>query len=145
MNNSNLVLSLKELMINLQCALTLLLKLLEEQHSYIVKNDVFQMEAIVEKIEKCNREIASIELKRREVTKGLLVDKSFGKLIQELGDKELKDMLRNLRKIINEVKLQNETNNLLLKQGLSFTNKMLTILNPDRQVKTYDGYGKIRR
>lgn len=145
MDNSKLVLSLKELMIKLQCALILLLKLLEEQHSYVVENDVFKMEAIVEKIEKCNQEIASIELKRREITKGLLVDKPFGKLIQDLGDNELKDMLRNLRRIINDVKIQKETNDLLLKQGLSFTNRMLTILNPDRQMKTYDGYGKMRR
>jgi len=122
-----------------------LLEMLEEQHKYIVKDDVFNMEAMVEKIQVCNQQIANHELKRREITKGLLEEKTFVKLIEDLMDDGLENSLRSLRKLLEEVKLQKDTNELLIKQGLSFTNKMLIILNPDRQAKTYNGYGKIQR
>lgn len=143
MDGNEMKLQLNELMIVQLQALGALLQLLEEQHLYIVKNDVFSMEAVVEKIQSCNQQIAAMEIKRREITKDLLENKTFGKLIEELDDKELEKNFRNIRKMLEEVKLQKDTNDILIKQGLSFTNKMLMILNPDRQAKTYNGYGKI--
>ncbi|MCY6370426.1 flagellar protein FlgN [Clostridium ganghwense] len=122
-----------------------LLNILEEQHEYIVKNDAFNMDACVEKIQKCNQKIANIELKRRELTNDILQEKTFGKLIEEMDDKELEDNLRKTRKVLEEVRLQKDTNELLIKQGLAFTNKMLVLLNPDRQAKTYNAYGKVGR
>ncbi|MEA4828327.1 MAG: flagellar protein FlgN [Clostridium sp.] len=136
---------LNQLMIIQIDTLSELLKLMEEQHSYIVKNDVFNMESMVEKIQTSNQKIANAELKRRELTKDMLKDKTFGKLIQQLNDKELENNFKNLRRLLEEIKLQKDTNELLIKQGLSFTNKMLMLLNPDRQAKTYNGYGKIGR
>ncbi|MGY0375115.1 flagellar protein FlgN [Clostridium sp. JNZ J1-5] len=136
---------LNQLMIIQIDTLSELLKLMEEQHSYIVKNDVFNMESMVEKIQTSNQKIANAELKRRELTKDMLKDKTFGKLIQQLNDKELENNFKNLRRLLEEIRLQKDTNELLIKQGLSFTNKMLMLLNPDRQAKTYNGYGKIGR
>lgn len=145
MNNKEISVQLNELIMLQREALETLLKALEEQHLYIVKNDVFQMEAVIEKIQSCNQQVASVELKRREITKGLLEDKTLPKLVEELDNRELEESFRDLRKIIESVKLQKDTNDLLIKQGLSFTNRMLMILNPDRQAKTYNGYGKIQR
>ena len=145
MDREKLIPQLQALMDSQTAQVKELLQLLEEQHSYIVKNDVFNMEAMVEKIQLCNQQIANSELKRREITKGLLEGKTFGFLIEELKDEELENSLRNLRMLLEEVRLQKDTNELLIKQGLSFTNKMLIMLNPDRQAKTYNGYGKIGR
>lgn len=145
MNMDEFKKQLNQLMIIQIDTLSELLKLLEEQHFYIVKNDVFNMESIVEKIQVSNQKIANVELKRRELTKDMLKDKTFGKLIQQLNDKELENNFKNLRRLLEEIRLQKDTNELLIKQGLSFTNKMLMLLNPDRQAKTYNGYGKIGR
>lgn len=145
MNMDEFKKQLDQLMIIQIDTLSELLKLMEEQHSYIVKNDVFNMESMVEKIQTSNQKIANAELKRRELTKDMLKDKTFGKLIQQLNDKELENNFKNLRRLLEEIKLQKDTNELLIKQGLSFTNKMLMLLNPDRQAKTYNGYGKIGR
>lgn len=145
MNMDEFKKQLDQLMIIQTDTLSELLKLMEEQHSYIVKNDVFNMESMVEKIQTSNQKIANVELKRRELTKDMLKDKTFGKLIQQLNDKELENNFKNLRRLLEEIKLQKDTNELLIKQGLSFTNKMLMLLNPDRQAKTYNGYGKIGR
>lgn len=122
-----------------------LLSFLEEQHGYIVKNDVFKMEAVVEKIQECNQQVANIELKRRQMTKDLLGDRTFGKFVEELDDEELYEKLREIRKILEAIRLQKDTNELLLKQSISFTNRMLIMMNPDRQAKTYNGYGKMKR
>lgn len=145
MNMDEFKKQLDQLMIIQIDTLSELLKLMEEQHSYIVKNDVFNMESMVEKIQTSNQKIANAELKRRELTKDMLKDKTFGKLIQQLNDKELENNFKNLRRLLEEIRLQKDTNELLIKQGLSFTNKMLMLLNPDRQAKTYNGYGKIGR
>ncbi|KYH30078.1 MULTISPECIES: flagellar protein FlgN [Clostridium] len=145
MTNNEIKLQLKELMLLQLKVFGVLLNLLEEQHLYIVKNDVFNMEAVVEKIQKCNQQIASLELRRRDITKGLLENKTFGKLIEEMKDKELENSFKKIRGLLHEIQLQKDTNELLIKQGLSFTNRMLLILNPDRQAKTYNGYGKIIR
>ncbi len=138
-------LQLKEIMKNQVVALKELLKILEEQHEYVVKNDVFKMEACVEKIQECNQKNASIELRRRQLTKDELKDKTFSKLIEEINDKELENIFRNIRSLLEEVRLQKDTNELLIKQGLAYTNKMLVLLNPDRQAKTYNAYGKVGR
>ena len=145
MDREKLIPQLQALMDSQSAQIKDLLQLLEEQHNFIVKNDVFNMEAMVEKIQLCNQQIANSELKRREITKGLLEGKTFGFLIEELKDEELENSLRNIRKLLEEVRLQKDTNELLIKQGLSFTNRMLIMLNPDRQAKTYNGYGKIQR
>ncbi|MCY6959544.1 flagellar protein FlgN [Clostridium brassicae] len=135
---------LKENMKKQSEALKGLLKGLEEQHEYIVKNDVFKMESCVEKIQKHNQNIANLELERRSILKEELKQKTMSGLIEEIDDKDLEKTFRDIQKLINEVKLQKDTNELLIRQGMVFTNKMLMILNPDRQAKTYNGYGKIR-
>jgi flagellar biosynthesis/type III secretory pathway chaperone len=145
MNREVLIPQLQALMNSQIAQIKELLALLEEQHKYIAKNDIFNMEAMVEKIQECNKLVANGEIKRRELTKGLLEEKTFGNLIEELKYDELDNSLRNLRVLLEEVRLQKDTNELLIKQGLSFTNRMLIMLNPDRQAKTYNGYGKIQR
>ncbi|ABK61499.1 conserved protein [Clostridium novyi NT] len=126
-------------------ALNKLLLILEKQHEYIIKDDVFGMEAVVEDIQKSNQEVADLELKRRQFTNGLLEDKTLGKLIYELDNPKLIEVFRKVRNKLEEIRLQKDTNDLLIKQGISLNNRILAFLNPDRQAKTYNGYGKMRR
>lgn len=133
--------TLNQIILKESKALKDLLALLEEQHSMILNNDIFGLEAIVEKIQNCNREIAKEEVERRK----LVGSDGMSKTIDTLGDEELDRNFRSIKKLLAEVELQKDTNELLIRQGLGFTSRMLNILNPDRNVKTYNSYGKMGR
>ncbi|KGM97010.1 flagellar biosynthesis protein FlgN [Clostridium novyi A str. 4552] len=145
MNKVEFIKGLLEVMKSQSIALNELLLVLEKQHEYIIKDDVFGMEAIVEDIQKSNQKVADIELKRRQFTNGLLEDKTLGKLIYELDNEELIDAFKKVRNTLEAIRLQKDTNDLLIKQGISLNNRILAFLNPDRQAKTYNGYGKMKR
>lgn len=118
-----------------------LLNLLEEQHKYILTNDTFNLDAIVGKIKNASIEIAKHEMERRNLTG----DAPMSQVIRELNDKCLENLLYEVRGLLENVKVQKETNELLIKQSLVLVNKMLNYINPNREVKTYNGYGKMRR
>lgn len=119
-------------------ALEVLLSALDEQYKYLVNNDVFALEKITLKIENCSREIAKYEMERRSLTNGA----SMREIINQLNDEELEENYRNIQKVIESVRLQKESNEMIIKQGLGFTTKMLSVLNPDKSPKTYNAYGK---
>jgi flagellar biosynthesis/type III secretory pathway chaperone len=116
-----------------------LLKALEKQHNFLINGDAVTLENCVSEIETINRNIAEWEVKRREITNG----KPMSEVINEASDEALDRNYRNLKNLLEEVKLQKDTNELLIKQGLGFTNRILNILNPSRSPKTYNSYGKV--
>ncbi|NOH16424.1 flagellar protein FlgN [Clostridium cochlearium] len=117
-----------------------LLEALDKQHEYIIKNDVFKMESIVDEIEEKSKNIAKLEMDRRKITKG----RTMLEIIRECKDEELENNYRKARRLIEELNLQKDTNEILLKQGIVYANKMLQIINPNREAKTYSSYGKIK-
>ncbi|WP_259472634.1 flagellar protein FlgN [Clostridium estertheticum] len=132
---------LNDVIINETKALRVLLLELENQHKNIVTNDVFGMEACVNKIKEANKNIAHMEVLRRKITE----NKAMGPIIEVAKDPELENNFHKIKLLLQAVVLQKDTNELLIKQGLSFTNRMLNVLNPVRESKTYNGYGKVRR
>lgn len=132
---------LKAVIDNERLALMKLLTLLDEQHSLVMKNDVFSLEAMVDKIKLCNKEVAEWEVERRKVLNG----KPMKEAIYQLDDEALEKSFREVKKTIEEVILQKETNDLLIRQQLSYTNRLLNYLNPNREAKTYNSYGKFTR
>ena len=131
---------LNEILVKEYESLNKLLSVLDEQHSRIVKNDVFGMEAIVKKIEKENKAVAELEMERRKLTQG----REISGIIQEFKDENLDRNYRNLKMLLQQLILQKDNNELLIRQRLSFTTQILSILSPDRSVKTYNSYGKRR-
>ena len=113
--------------------------MLVEQYQYIMKNDVFGLEGIVSKIQDSNKNVAQCEVNRRTELAG----KSLKEVIKT--DYDLSNEYDEINKVIEEIRLQKETNELLIKQQLVLTNKMLAIINPSREQKTYNSYGKVRR
>ena len=97
--------------------------------------------------------------KETEALKGLLVilEKQYksiinketfnGKKVQDIinesGNKELDRVYREIKMVLESIKHQNETNDLLIKQQLVFTNRMLNIINPKREKGTYNSYGRL--
>ncbi|RXI45878.1 flagellar protein FlgN [Clostridium tetani] len=117
-----------------------LLKVLDKQHEYIVKNNIFKMESIVDEIEENSKNIARYEMDRRKITKG----RPMTEIIREYRDEELETNYRKARKLLEELNLQKDTNETLLKQGIVYANKMLQIINPNREAKTYSAHGKMK-
>jgi len=133
---------LNEIMIQETEAVRALLFELEEQHRCIVVNDIFGLEACVNKIKEANKNIAHMEVQRRQL---LTDNRAMSEIIEEFKDNELENNYYKIKNLLEEVVLQKDTNELLIKQGLSFTNRILNVLNPVRESKTYNAYGKVRK
>lgn len=118
-----------------------LLALLDKQYNYIMKKDVFALEAIVEKIKLTNKEIAQQEVNRRQLVGG----ERMQDIINRTDDEELSLAYREIKKAIEAVRLQKDTNDLLIKQQISFNAQILNIINPKREIKTYNSYGTLSR
>lgn len=118
-----------------------LLGLLEEQYIHIMKKDVFEMEGIVDKIRLCNKSVAEEEVKRRNIVK----EGSMKEIIKAINDKELDSAFREIGKVLEAVKLQKDTNELLIKQQMSFNAQMINIINPRREIKTYNSCGNLSK
>ncbi|MGH4121141.1 flagellar protein FlgN [Clostridium sp.] len=122
-------------------AVTTLLSALEEQHRCIIKSDIFGMENCVDTIKKANTNIAAMEVSRRKITE----NRAMSEIVEEFRDVEIEKNYYKIKAILQEVKVQKDTNELLIKQGLSFTSRILNILNPVREKATYNSRGKINK
>ncbi len=120
-------------------ALNALLKLLERQYKNILNKEIFALDAIVDEIKLANRAVAQQEVVRRKILNG----KKIQDIINESGNKDLDRAYREIKIILKSVEQQNETNELLIKQQLIFTNRMLSIINPKREMGTYNSYGRL--
>lgn len=117
-----------------------LLRLLEVQYSMIMNKDVFGLEGLVDKINECGKEIAKEEVERRN----LIGEESLSEIISTSDDENLKKAYKDIQTTLKKVITNKDTNDLLIKQQLMFTNKMLNIMNPDREIKTYNSYGNLK-
>lgn len=131
-----------KLVMNSECtAIRKLLGLLDDQYKMLLKNDIFALEAIVEKIQLCNKEIAEVEVERRKLLKG----STMNGVITFVNEESFEKNYRNIKMLLNEIKVQKDTNEMLIRQGLGFSARMLNILNPNRSTSTYNSYGKLAR
>lgn len=121
--------------------LEFLLNLLKEQYIFIMNKDVFSLEEVVEKIEANNKEVAIEEVKRRK----LVGNRKMKDIVNESNDKDLDRLYRDIRKTIQAVKFQKDTNELLLKQQIGFNAQLLNLINPRRDIKTYTSLGNLSR
>lgn len=122
-------------------ALKKLLSLLEKQYKHVMKKEVFELEALVDKIKLVNKEVAQAEVERRK----LVEQRSMREIVNTSNDEELDNSYREINRIILAVKQQKETNELLIRQQMSFNNQVLNIINPRREMKTYNSYGNLSR
>lgn len=132
---------LKVIMKNEYEALSNLLYLMDKQYALIMKKDIFGLDKIIEEIQWCNKKVAETEVARRKLSQG----KAMKDIINVSSDEELDNLYRSIVKILEEITLQKDTNELLIKQSLSYTNRMLSYINPNRNTVTYDSYGKFKR
>ncbi|MDD6795389.1 MAG: flagellar protein FlgN [Clostridiaceae bacterium] len=118
-----------------------LMELLKKQHDFIMEKNVFQLEAIVDDIEVCNKKIAQLELERRKI----LGNTNIKEFVNTSGDDELKKEFAEIKKIVQLAKFQKDTNEVLIKQQMSFNARIISLINPNRETNTYNSYGALRR
>jgi len=118
-----------------------LLELLETQYKMIMKKDVFGLEGLVDKINECGKSIAKEEVERRKI----IGQESIKDIVNNSDNEELKEIFEEIQITLNNVISKKETNDMLLKQQIIFNNKMLQIVNPSREIKTYNSYGNLSR
>ena len=116
-------------------------ELLQMQYDFMVSKNLFGLEDLVDKINDCSKRVAEVELKRRN----LMGEKSLTQFVSEQNNKELEKAYESIKNTLDEVKIKKETNDILLKQRLSFNSRMLAILNPSREIKTYNSYGSFKK
>ena len=118
-----------------------LLLLLETQYKMIMDKDVFGLETLVDKLGQCSKKIAQTEVERRQITGS----GSISEIVNMSDNDQLKEAYNNVQEALNKTIMRKDTNDILLKQQLMFTTKMLNIMNPSREIKTYNSYGNLSR
>jgi flagellar biosynthesis/type III secretory pathway chaperone len=118
-----------------------LLSLLEEQYILIMKNKLFELEDIVGRIKLCNKEVAEEEVNRRKI----VGSESMKDIVENSNNIELDIAYRDIKKLIDVVRMQKDTNELLIRQQMGFNAQILNIINPRREIKTYNSYGNLSK
>ena len=106
-----------------------------------MEKNIFELDGIVDKMKILNKELAEAEVERRK----LVGDKSIKEIIKSTKYEELDKSYRNINSLLHTIKLQKDTNELLIRQQMGFNNQMLNILNPRRETKIYNSYGNLSR
>ena len=115
------MMTIKEIIIKEKEELNNLLGLLEKQHAMVLAKDVFGLEALVDEIKAANKGVASMEMERRKIAG----TKSMSLLVKESGDEETDREFREVKKLLEAIKLQKETNELLIRQRMSYNNQII--------------------
>lgn len=113
-------------------------EILNRQHEFLVKNEIFSLEKVVRDLENKSKDIAKLEMERRKITEG----RPMREILNSLKEDELESIYNELLAVLSSVQLQKENNEILIRQGLGFSTKILSVLNPDRKPKTYGPYGR---
>ncbi|WP_373600007.1 flagellar protein FlgN [Paraclostridium bifermentans] len=117
-----------------------LIKLLDEQYEFIVNKEVTKMDKIAKDLEGLSRDIAKLEIQRRNLV-GANVKMSS--LVERCDDDKVKEAYEEIKENIKMIEIQKEANQMLLKQRLFFTKKMMNVIKPNQGVGTYNSYGQV--
>lgn len=117
-----------------------LLDLLDEQHEFIINKEVTKMDKIAKDLENISRDIAKLEIQRRNIiSEGV----SMSSLVVSCDDDKIKEAYEEIKSNIKMIELQKEANQTLLKQRLFFTKKMMNVIKPNQGIGTYNAYGQV--
>lgn len=121
--------------------LTQLLQLFEIQKELIMKKDAFALEGLVDKLNECSKKVAKEEVARRN----LLNNGSLKEFVYNANNEELSKMYAKISETVHKVMMQKETNDILIKQQISLNSRLLEMMNPSREIKTYNSYGNLSK
>lgn len=117
-----------------------LLSLLDEQHDSIINQDIIKMDKIAGKLDATSKELAKIEIQRRNIMGS---EASMKDTISLCDDENIKSAYEEIVSTLKMVQLQKEANDTLIKQRLFFTKKMINFIKPSKDIGVYNAYGKV--
>jgi len=117
-----------------------LLSLLDEQYDSIINKDIIQMDKIAGKLDETSKELAKIEIQRRNIMGS---EASIKNIVNDCDDENIKSAYEEIVSTLRMVQLQKEANDTLIKQKLFFTKKMINFIKPSKDIGVYNTYGKV--
>lgn len=117
-----------------------LLALLDEQYDYIINKEIIKMDKIAKKLDETSKELAKIEIQRRNIMGS---EASMKEIVQLCDDENIKNAYDEIVSTLRMVQLQKEANDTLIKQKLFFTKKMINFIKPSKDIGVYNVYGKV--
>lgn len=117
-----------------------LLNLLDEQYDYIINKDIIKMDKIAIKLDEASKELAKIEIQRRNIMGN---EVNMREVVELCDDENIKRAYEEITNTIRMIELQKEANDTLIKQRLFFTKKMINFIKPSKDIGVYNSYGKV--
>ncbi|WP_304340568.1 flagellar protein FlgN [Metaclostridioides mangenotii] len=120
-----------------------MINLLDVQLDYILKKDIKKLNKLNKKLESASRNLATIEIKRRQI---IGEDSEFIEFIEITEDTFLKNIYREIKILLTGVSSQQKFNVDLIKKELNFTKRLMEFMKPkNSEVSTYNAKGQISR
>ena len=117
-----------------------LLALLDEQYDCIINKEIIKMDKIAKKLDETSKELAKIEIQRRNIMGS---EASIKEIVQLCDDENIKSAYEEIVSTLRMIQLQKEANDTLIKQKLFFTKKMINFIKPSKDIGVYNAYGKV--
>ena len=117
-----------------------LLSLLDEQYDSIINKDIIKMDKIAGKLDETSKELAKIEIQRRNIMGS---EASIKNIVNDCDDENIKSAYEEIVSTLRMVQLQKEANDTLIKQKLFFTKKMINFIKPSKDIGVYNAYGRV--
>ena len=117
-----------------------LLTLLDEQYNFIINKDVIKMEKVAKQLDEVAKNLARTEIQRRKIMGN---ETSLKELVESSNDENIKQAYEDIQTTLKMIEIQKEANEMLIKQRLFFTRKMINCIKPNKGIGTYNAYGHV--
>ena len=117
-----------------------LLNLLDEQYNFIINKDVIKMDKVAKQLDEVAKNLARIEIKRRKIMGS---ETSMKEVVESSNDEKIKQSYEEIQTTLKMIEIQKEANEILIKQRLFFTKKMINCIKPNKGIGTYNAYGQV--
>lgn len=117
-----------------------LLKLLDEQYNLVINKELIKLDKIARDLDEAAKELARIEIRRRKIMGS---DTSMKQTIENCDDISIQEAYEDIKSTLKMIEIQKEANDILIKQKLFFTKKMINFIKPNKGVATYNSSGQV--
>lgn len=117
-----------------------LLTLLDQQYNLIIDKDVIKMDKIAKELDEVAKKLARIEIKRRNIMGS---ESSMKEVVEASNDEKIEQAYEEIQATLKMIEIQKEANEMIIKQRLFFTKKMINCLKPNKGTGTYNAYGQV--
>lgn len=117
-----------------------LLELLDKQYDLVINKEVIEMDKVSKVLDETAKELAKIEIKRRQIMGS---EASIKDVIKNCEDENIKKAYEEIKILLNMIEIQKEANEVLIKQKLFFTKKIINYIKPNKGIGTYNAYGQV--